>query len=514
MSRALVQRHVESVCIPRSNPFLWIWGLLAAIVSGAAMAACFAPVDLHYLAWVALVPFLVVLPRMTPDQAWLYGLVVGLGYYGVALAWVYELSHLFGGIFLFEFALLLGLGFRVARMLMGRFGTAAMVWAVPLAFTGQEVLRSEGLGRLRFAFGAWGYSQAHNSWIAQIASIGGVYFVSFLLVLVSASIAYGLISRSRRGWWPAGMSIAAVLVLGAAAQPRDYSSLRRVPVACVQGEHLGYPQYAKMVAEALCDPARPKFVVMPEHSLVGLFADQDPAIDLLAGLAKEHGAYVCAAGDTRQASGSACPFDNVAWLVGPDGEIVARQLKAVPIPFFRDGNPARVQEVAPTPYGRVGIYVCYDGTFTDVPRRLVGLGAEVLLAPVMDVEDWPAQERRQHADLAIFRAIELRRCVVRAASSGISQVIDATGRVTGMRTKEQGAGVLRGSVYFNRERTAFVRGGYLFAPIAGILLVAAAAVLTGMDLHGKAICRLRGRRESMTADPIGLLSECGAAGGP
>jgi apolipoprotein N-acyltransferase len=504
MSTQLVQLHVADVIVSPQHRYLCAWGLSAAIVSGAAMAACFAPLNWGLLAWVALVPFLVVLPRMTPDQAWLYGMVVGLGYYWMALAWLYGLSHLFGGIFLFEFAMLLGFGFRVARMLMGRFGTAAMIWAVPLAFTGQEVLRSEGLGRLRFAFGAWGYSQAHNLWIAQIASIGGVYFVSFLLVLISTSIAYGLICRTRRGWWPAGASIAVVLLLGTIAQPRDYSFLRRLPVACVQGEHLGYPQYGKLVQEALCDPVGPKFVVMPEHSLIGLFPDHDPAIELLAGLAKEHKAYVCAAGDTRQASGSACPSDNVAWLIGPDGEIVARQLKAVPIPFFRDGNPATRQEVAPTPYGRVGIYICYDGTFTDVPRRLVDLGAEVLLGPVMDVEDWPAQERQQHADLAILRAIELRRCVVRAASSGISQVIDAAGRVTAMRTKEQGAGVLQGSVYSNDETTVFVRGGYLFAPATGAGFLGIVVVLTGLDIRRRVMRRSRKGR-SMTADPMGLV---------
>lgn len=492
--------HVAWIGGSCPNHIPWIWGVFAAIVSGLAMAACLAPLHWHWLAWVALVPFLLVLPRMSADQVWLCGMVLGLAYYGVALAWLYQLSHLFGAIFLFEFAVLLGLAFRVARLLMERFGTAAMVWAVPLMFVGQEVLRSEGLPRLRFAFGAWGYSQAHNLWAAQIASIGGVYFVSGLLVLVSASLAYGVIVRT---WRPAAVSVAAVLAPGVIAQPRDYIAMEHVPVACVQGEYLGYPQYGQLVAEALRAAQQPKFVVMPEHALVDLYPENDPAIEMLAALAKQHGAYVCAAGDTRDPGGP-CPFDNVAWLIGPDGRIVARQLKAVPIPLFRDGNPARWQEVAPTPYGRVGMYICYDGTFTDVPRRLVDLGAEVLLAPVMDVEDWPEQQRQQHADLAIFRAIELRRCVVRAASSGISQVIDATGCVTAVRTKEQGPGVLAGSVYFNGERTLFVRGGWVFAPAAGATFLGTVVVLTAASVRKRMVERMR-RRRSMTADPMGLV---------
>ncbi len=506
MSVKLVPSHPVGTAVTRSSRFLWAWSIPAAIVSGLAMAGCFTPLNLHWLAWVAPVPLLVILPRLTRDQACLYGLLVGLGYYGLSLGWMYQLSHLFGGIFLFEFAILLGFGFRLAKMLMDRFGTVAMLWAVPLAFVGQEILRSEAHGRFRFAFGAWGYSQAHNLWVAQITSIGGVYFLSFLLVLVATAIAFGLICRTVRGWVPAGASVAAVLLLGAIAQPRDYAVRPAVPVACIQGENLGYQQFGRMVEQALQDPAQPRFIVMPEHSLCSLVTQGDPAIEILAGSAREHQAYVCAAGDTRFPTSDSCPFDNVAWLIGPDGNVVARQLKAVPIPLFRDGNPARTQEVAATPYGRVSIYICYDGTFTDVPRRLVDLGAELLLAPVMDVQDWPAQERREHADLAIFRAIELRRCVVRAASSGISQVIDATGRVTAMRTKEQGAGALFGSVYFVDERTAFVRGGYLFALIVGIGFLAAVVVLTMVDLAGKVMSRMHRQRGSVSDDPFGLVA--------
>ncbi len=490
--------------------------LPAALVSGLLMAACYDPLNLHMLAWIAPVPFLLVLPRLGRDQAWLYGLLVGLGYYGIALAWLYQLNHLIGGLFIFQFALLMGFSFRVARVLIDRFGLAAMLWAVPLCFTGQEVLRSEGHDRFRFAFGAWGYSQAHNLWVAQIASIGGAYFVSFVLMLVSSALAYALLRRGLRGWAAAGAVAAGVCVLAAASQPRLYNNDKRVPVACIQGEDLGFKQYADLVERALqplerIDPAAPAFVVLPEHSLYGLFVSDDPAIDLLAGIAVRHGAYICAAGDTQFGTGLACPFDNVAWLIDPTGRIVLRQLKAVPIPYFRDGNPARTQAVAATPAGAVGVFICYDGTFTDVPRRLVDLGAEMLLCPVMDVADWPDQQRRQHADVAIFRAIELRRCIVRAASSGISQIIEPDGRIQAIRTKDQGPGVLAGCVWFTADRTAFVRGGYLFAPIVATTFIALAVVLTGAGLAAKALAagrRLRAREPvgSITGDPLALLA--------
>ena len=48
--------------------------------------------------------------------------------------------------------------------------------------------------------------------------------------------------------------------------------------------------------------------------------------------------------------------------------------------------------------------------------------------------------------MAVFRSIELRRCVVRAASSGTSQIIDAAGHVRAQRTQNQDLGVLLGQV--------------------------------------------------------------------
>lgn len=488
---------------------------LLSLASGILMAGCFQPFNLHFVAWIALVPWLVVMRRLPADKVWPYGALVGLGYYGIGLAWLCKLSWMIGPMILLWFVLLFGFSFRVARLLMDRYGPAAMIWAVPLAFVGQEVLRSEAHGRFRFAFLAWGYSQAHDLWVAQIASLGGVYFLSFLLVMVNAAVAYALIQRRLWAWLPAAGVAAAVLVLGAIAQPRVHEGRQAVPVACVQAEILGYMQYHTYVERAARNEPRPAIIVMPEHALLDMQPEGDLELKALADLAVKTGTFICAAGDARMTRpGEICPSDNEALLIGPAGGICLKQLKAVPLPFFRDGNPASYQDVAPTRHGILGIYICYDGTFTDIPRRLVNLGAEVLLGPVMDPQPWPAQERWQHADLAIFRAIELRRCIVRAASSGISQIIDATGRVTAIRTGEEGPGLLFGQVYPVNDRTLFVRAGWLFAPAACIAFLAITAALTAGDWGEKvrrrytALRRLR-RRQSLTTDPMALLAGAG-----
>jgi apolipoprotein N-acyltransferase len=86
----------------------------------------------------------------------------------------------------------------------------------------------------------------------------------------------------------------------------------------------------------------------------------------------------------------------------------------------------------------------------------------------MDADRWPEQERREHAAMAPMRCIELRRCAVRAASSGVSQIIDAAGRVQAFRTKRDGPGLLFGTVFMNDRQTLFVRGGYILAQVRGL----------------------------------------------
>jgi apolipoprotein N-acyltransferase len=218
--------------------------------------------------------------------------------------------------------------------------------------------------------------------------------------------------------------------------------------------------------------------VLPEHAITDLTTERHPIIRALAALAREHGAYICVGVHTRAAADAECYYDNVAMLINPDGRIAGSQAKSVPLPFFEDGNPARRLSAIATSRGTTGVCVCYDALFTDIPRRLERLGAEILLVPVMDAERWPEQERRQHADMAAFRSIELRRCAVRGASSGVSQIIDGAGRVCAGRMKDEGPGTVVAKVYFASERTLFARGGYWFAPAAGVLFVAVVAGLT------------------------------------
>jgi apolipoprotein N-acyltransferase len=142
---------------------------------------------------------------------------------------------------------------------------------------------------------------------------------------------------------------------------------------------------------------------------------------------RKHGLYLIVGGKDPAPGTN---FFDTAYVVGPGGDVVFRQVKAVPIQFFKDGLPASEQKLWNSPWGKLGICVCYDLSYTRVTDRLVGLGAEALIVPTMDVVDWGSAQHELHARIAPVRATEYGLPIFRVASSGISQLVDRAGRVT------------------------------------------------------------------------------------
>jgi apolipoprotein N-acyltransferase len=132
-------------------------------------------------------------------------------------------------------------------------------------------------------------------------------------------------------------------------------------------------------------------------------------------------------------------YYNTAFVVGTNGEVIFKQAKTVPIQFFQDGRPAQKQEVWNSPWGKIGICICYDLSYTRVTDELVRQGAQLLIVPTMDVSDWGRREHELHALVAPVRSAEYGIPIFRLASSGISQAIAGGGYVVA-KTSFEGSG--------------------------------------------------------------------------
>jgi len=185
----------------------------------------------------------------------------------------------------------------------------------------------------------------------------------------------------------------------------------------------------------------------------------------------------------RQAEGDI--YYNSALVIGPTGEVLGRYHKRHPIQLFADGVPGPGYPVFPTPAGKLGLAICYDLDFADTALSLARHGAELLIVPTFDAYDWGRVQQVQHARLALVRAAEVHRCVVRPTSSGVSQIIAPGGEQVTFLARGP-ASLTTGVVGLRDDRTPYVRGMWLL-PYACLLMSVLVLAWTGVnDLRRRA----------------------------
>jgi apolipoprotein N-acyltransferase len=143
-------------------------------------------------------------------------------------------------------------------------------------------------------------------------------------------------------------------------------------------------------------------------------------------------------------------FRNRAYLVTPDARVLGFYDKAHLVPFgeyvplkrwlpFVKKIVAEVGNFGPGPPGktlpwrghRIGVQICYEMIFPELPRLQVQNGANCLINITNDAWYGTSSAPYQLFSMAVLRAVENRRTVIRAANTGISGFIDPCGRIIG-----------------------------------------------------------------------------------
>jgi apolipoprotein N-acyltransferase len=203
----------------------------------------------------------------------------------------------------------------------------------------------------------------------------------------------------------------------------ETKSRRQYTPLSITGVQMEFPSpgvLPKALNKALAKNPDAQVFVLSEYTLEG------GVLDSLKNWCRDNSRFLVVGGKDPVRTND---YYNTAFVVGTNGEIVFHQAKCVPIQFFKDGLPAPMQEVWNSPWGKIGICICYDLSYTRVTDRLVKQGAQLLIVPTMDVEDWGRHEHELHSRVAPVRAAEYGIPIFRLASSGISQVVSWNGNV-------------------------------------------------------------------------------------
>ena len=462
-------------------------------------------------------------PRRT-RSAFFLGLLTGVGYFAGTLYWLVETMATFGGLpmavalpvagLLVAYLSLFPAAFAVAIVRLRRsLGVPTAVLCAAPVWVASELGRQyvwDG-----FPWALVGYSQVSVLPIAQLASVTGVYGLSFLLALTAAATALLIVEKRGRTRWIAAVAVAC-LVAGCAlwgrwrmAEGAFVSTGDAIRVAVVQGniaqgekwnpalrdEIIG--RYVSMTKRAVAQGAT--FVIWPESAFPVLLAE-DLRGHLVRRLARETGATLLIGSDQVERTRPDAPLDasdnrfyNAAYLVKPDGTTgaVYRKMHLVPfgeyVPLQRllffvapiveavsNFTPGDGRVLLPVGGGRVSTAICYEVIFGNLIRRFVLDGSELLTTITNDAWYGRSSAAYQHWDQAAMRAIENGRYLARAANTGVSGFVDPYGRVL-EKSKLFEQAVLVQDLRLVRTRTIYTRTGDLIAWMS--LAFAMAAVL-------------------------------------
>jgi apolipoprotein N-acyltransferase len=352
-----------------------------------------------------------------PRAGFRFGFLVGIATFAPHLAWFWEI---FGPAAICLWAVLAfftGLFVLTVSLWRARFGLRYLWLSVPVFWTGIEFFRSE-LYYLRFSWLTPGYTLLANS---HFPASFGVYGSGFILFLLGA-ISFCLPVPKR---WYTLVTAFILLISGcyiplAAKVSSQSSPTKLLHVAGIQLEfppELQVPDYLDSV-----------FAHHPDADLFVLseYAFEGPVPTRVRNWCKKHRKFLIAGG--KKSVGEKGWY-NTAFVIGPDGELVFEQAKSVPIQFFNDGLPAKEQRIWNSPWGKIGICICYDLSYRKVVDHLVEQRAQALIVPFMDVTDWGGYQHRLHSIVPPVRAREYRIPIFRVGSSGISQLINRSGTV-------------------------------------------------------------------------------------
>jgi apolipoprotein N-acyltransferase len=530
----------------------WLLTLLSAVLQ----ILVFPLPNLYFLGWIAIGPLLIALLRARqpdtlqilagvkllpakPVQAFLLAYFCGILWYAGTCYWIYNTMRQYGGVGTVAALGLLLLFCMYLALYHGAFGLLISLLASPTDGAGPNPFSRRALllapvawvavelGRTRITGFPWdllGISQVDNIPLSHIASVTGVYGLSFEIMVVNTALAAAFVIRSERGQrskrQPLLLATAAAIVVLQAGRlisppafPTDHTArlvqqnipvlqgsdwtkeyfdgtLRDLSVVSLTAPSVNLP--GQDPSKRGASSAHPDLIVWPESPAP--FYSTDPAFrDVVSNIARESQSWMLMGSlGTRNAAEStthATQLFNSGILVSPGGEWGERYNKMHLVPFgeyvpfrrifsFAGGLTKEVGDFSPgtsraalQAANKLGVFICYESIFPDEIRQLAANGAEVFVNISNDGWYGDSGAYAQHLKQARMRAVENNRWLLRDTNTGVTAAIDPYGRVVSTIPRKVRAALDAGYALTN-VTTFYTRHGDWFAYLCAIISIA------------------------------------------
>jgi apolipoprotein N-acyltransferase len=360
-------------------------------------------------------PCLCALARLPSDRKAFYGgIAIGMLAYGPLLLFFWSVFGPVAPVLWMIAGLPIGVFLLLSRLAHRRFGPNWAIWLTPVLWTGVEFFFRE-IWPLKFAWLVPGQVVAFLPGV-RLAAIG-VYGLGMIMVLAAAMIV-GKSAMVRTAGIFMSILLAVLMYLPPLPPTPADGPLH---VAGVQMEEPSVQQTIDALNQLAAAHPEAQILVLSEYT----YPDEVP--QAVRDVVRHYHRYLVAGGVRWTTGGK---FYDAAFVIGPDGKDVFEQYKSVPVQFMADGLPATARRVWNSPWGKIGIGLCYDISYARVMDDFVRQGAQGLIVPTNDPVHWGGFERRMlHGRLTPIRAAEYGIPVFGVWSSGVSQLTDQYGRV-------------------------------------------------------------------------------------
>ncbi len=455
-----------------------------AVASGLTLTAAFPPPGLSWFAWVGLVPLFKTLEGQAPRDGMKLGIAFGLAHFGTLLYWiVYVVRHYAGlNIWLSFFPFLLltlylslyGGVFGALCALQQNRAFASV--GIPASWVALEFLRAKLL--TGFPWCLLGYSQYKWETLIQAAQIAGVYGISFLVVsanwavfnlmmasgkttkkatlasvlfsvlMMALTLFYGHTELKTRAKRPVASSLNVLLV-----QPNIDQSKKWAP-----GYQLTTIKILEHLTKKGVEGQDTDLIVWPETATPFFFQEKGKLSNRVRNLSKELETPILFGSPAYEYTPHGRIYLNRAYLLGPDPNVVQWYDKMHLVPFGEyvpmkkvlffleklvhgagDFQPGKEVKPLKTKGAKLGVLICFETIFPGIAREHITRGAQCLVNITNDAWFGKSSAPLQHLAMSVFRAVEYRVPLIRAANTGISAVVTPSGEIlrkSGLFTRE------------------------------------------------------------------------------
>ena len=486
------------------------------LISAVLLILSFPKYDLSFLAWVAFIPVLYAVEEKSVYRTFLLGWLFGFFFYTGLMYWIVVVTTTYGkliyplGILVMlllvgYLSIYFGLAFAISKFIEEK-TTFKLPIILPFIWVTMEYLRT-----FLFSGFPWenlGYSQYRVLSLIQFADITGVYGISFLIVFVNTTLYLLFRSISDRKI-PCKEIILAVLVViviffygrWRITQTKEITaSSASIKAGLIQGNidqgikwNMAYRKQAiathqQLSMRALQEEAR--LIIWPEASTPFYFQSELDYQHRIFEIINDKDTYLLLGSPSYDLQDGGVRYFNSAFLLSPSNRIIGRYDKIHLVPYgeyvplkrffpfihkmvegigsFYSGKDMQLLTLPEAPFS---VLICYEVIFPDLTRRFVKKGAQFLVNITNDAWFGKTSAPYQHLSMATFRAVENRRFIARAANTGVSAFIDATGKIKSSSPLFTET-LLTGKIRLLNIQTFYTKYGDVFVQLSTLFSIA------------------------------------------